>query len=40
MDLLNPKVQLDLSEERWKIYSRNPGYAAPICGGRARCRIR
>ena len=24
MDLLNPKVQLDLSEERWKIYSRNP----------------
>lgn len=24
MDLLNPNVQLDLSEERWKIYSRNP----------------
>lgn len=24
MDLLNPKVPLDLSEENWKIYSRNP----------------
>lgn len=25
MDLLNPKVPLDLSESDWKIYSRNPG---------------
>jgi glucose-1-phosphate adenylyltransferase len=24
MDLLNPKVPLDLSRENWKIYSRNP----------------
>ena len=24
MDLLNPKVQLDLSEKSWKIYCRNP----------------
>lgn len=24
MDLLNPNLQLDLSEETWKIYSRNP----------------
>lgn len=24
MDLLNPNIQLDLSEENWKIYSRNP----------------
>lgn len=24
MDLLNPNVPLDLSDERWKIYSRNP----------------
>lgn len=24
MDLLNPKIPLDLSEENWKIYSRNP----------------
>lgn len=24
MDLLNPKVPLDLSEDSWKIYSRNP----------------
>lgn len=24
MDLLNPNVDLDLSEESWKIYSRNP----------------
>ena len=24
MDLLNPKVPLDLSDESWKIYSRNP----------------
>ncbi len=24
MDLLNPNMQLDLSEETWKIYSRNP----------------
>jgi glucose-1-phosphate adenylyltransferase len=24
MDLLNPKVTLDLSDENWKIYSRNP----------------
>jgi glucose-1-phosphate adenylyltransferase len=24
MDLLNPKVPLDLSEETWKIFSRNP----------------
>ena len=24
MDLLNPKVPLDLSDETWKIYSRNP----------------
>lgn len=26
MDLLNPKVPLDLYEENWKIYSRNPVY--------------
>ena len=25
MDLLNPKVPLDLSDPSWKIYSRNPG---------------
>ena len=25
MDLLNPKVPLDLSDVEWKIYSRNPG---------------
>ncbi len=25
MDLLDPKVPLDLSDESWKIYSRNPG---------------
>ena len=24
MDLLNPNIELDLSEESWKIYSRNP----------------
>jgi glucose-1-phosphate adenylyltransferase len=24
MDLLNPKIPLDLNEESWKIYSRNP----------------
>ena len=24
MDLLNPNVELDLSEDSWKIYSRNP----------------
>lgn len=24
MDLLNPNIQLDLNEESWKIYSRNP----------------
>ena len=24
LDLLNPKVDLDLSDETWKIYSRNP----------------
>ena len=33
MDLLNPKVPLDLSDTEWKIYSRNPGlpphYVAP-----------
>lgn len=33
MDLLNPKVPLDLSDPSWKIYSRNPGmppqYLAP-----------
>lgn len=33
MDLLNPKVPLDLSESEWKIYSRNlglpPHYIAP-----------
>ena len=25
MDLLNPKVPLDLSDMEWRIYSRNPG---------------
>ncbi len=25
LDLLNPKVPLDLSDDAWKIYSRNPG---------------
>lgn len=25
MDLLNPKIPLDLSDSEWKIYSRNPG---------------
>ena len=33
LDLLNPKVPLDLSDPAWKIYSRNPGmppqYLAP-----------
>jgi len=33
LDLLNPKVPLDLSDPHWKIYSRNPGmpphYLAP-----------
>lgn len=33
LDLLNPKVPLDLSDPQWKIYSRNPGmppqYLAP-----------
>ena len=33
LDLLNPKVPLDLSDDAWKIYSRNPGmppqYLAP-----------
>lgn len=33
LDLLNPKVPLDLSDPKWKIYSRNPGmppqYLAP-----------
>ncbi|HCM24652.1 MAG TPA: glucose-1-phosphate adenylyltransferase, partial [Ruminococcaceae bacterium] len=24
MDLLNPNIPLDLSEDTWKIYSRNP----------------
>ena len=24
MDLLNPKMELDLNEDSWKIYSRNP----------------
>ena len=28
LDLLNPKVDLDLSDDSWKIYSRNPD-AAP-----------
>lgn len=36
MDLLNPKVSLDLSEPDWKIYSRNPGLPPHFVGGSAR----
>ena len=39
MDLLNPKVPLDLSDPEWKIYSRNPGLPPHYIGrGRQRCR--
>ena len=31
MDLLNPNVPLDLSDENWKIYSRNPAMPPPLC---------
>ena len=35
MDLLNPKVPLDLSDESWKIYSRNPTLPPHYISGRA-----
>ncbi len=36
MDLLNPKVPLDLSETDWKIYSRNPGLPPHFIGHNAK----
>lgn len=35
MDLLNPKVPLDLSVPDWKIYSRNPGLPPHFVGDKA-----
>ncbi|MDD4414136.1 MAG: glucose-1-phosphate adenylyltransferase [Oscillospiraceae bacterium] len=35
MDLLNPKIPLDLSETDWKIYSRNPGLPPHYIGDTA-----
>ena len=31
LDLLNPKVDLDLSDPSWKIYSRTPTAPAALC---------
>lgn len=36
MDLLDPKVTLDLSDENWKIYSRNPVMPPQYIGDSAR----
>ena len=36
MDLVNPKVPLDLSETDWKIYSRNPGLPPHFIGHNAK----
>ena len=36
MDLLDPKVTLDLSDENWKIYSRTPVMPPQYIGGNAR----
>ena len=36
MDLLNPKVPLELSDPEWKIYSRNPGLPPHFIGEKAR----
>ncbi len=36
MDLLNPKVPLDLSDSEWKIYSRNPGLPPHYIGDSAQ----
>jgi glucose-1-phosphate adenylyltransferase len=35
MDLLNPKIPLDLSDTEWKIYSRNPGLPPHYIGATA-----
>ena len=31
LDLLNPKVDLDLSDPTWKIYSKTPRSASALC---------
>lgn len=36
MDLLDPKVPLDLSDTEWKIYSRNPGLPPHYIAGAAK----
>lgn len=36
MDLLDPKVPLDLSDTEWKIYSRNPGLPPHYIAGTAK----
>ena len=36
MDLLNPKIPLDLSDSEWKIYSRNPGLPPHYIGDTAK----
>lgn len=35
MDLLNPKVPLDLYEQNWRIYSRNPVYPPHFSGSKS-----
>ena len=36
MDLLNPRVPLELSDSEWKIYSRNPGLPPHYIAGSAK----
>ncbi len=36
LDLLNPKVPLDLSDDAWKIYSRNPGMPPQVLADTAQ----
>lgn len=36
MDLLNPKVELDLSDPKWRIYSRNPSSPPQYTGENAK----
>ena len=38
MDLLDPKVTLDLSDESWKIYSRNPVMPAHYMASTAKAQ--
>ena len=40
MDLLNPNVPLDLSDDQWRIYARNPVMPPPLRGqGRPRAKL-